>query len=281
MASTYESHLKFFAKLYTAVTVCVALFGLGIIGYQCFSWLHDGYWTELPLRKFISQSLSLHWGSARGLENIWTSLLNIPTGLTVLVIGICGLPWAIKMFVEADQRQAVQIQGWPEREGPKPIPLVLIPSEGVSASFESFPRRGNRPSPRPTPSLGSTQEALGREKWGKGSRRGEGTRSSVYENKDSLAPAFVEQIGSKYERAGLGRQELEAGLRDDTLGALWQRSWIDRDRVGKALELKRIVVAIDRAVSLGEDADKPGIAVAGIDGAGHGYVATSAHSSGP
>src|SRR4029077_3015893 len=62
----------------------------------------------------------------------------------------------------------------------------------------------------------------------------------------------------------LGRQELNAELLSDTPGALWQLDWLDRDRVTKAPELKRIVVAIDPAVSNNEGSDENGIIVAGL-----------------
>ena len=50
----------------------------------------------------------------------------------------------------------------------------------------------------------------------------------------------------------------------DNPGALWQPDWLDRDRVSKAPEFKRIVVAIDPAVSNNEGPDETGIIVAGV-----------------
>jgi predicted phage terminase large subunit-like protein len=58
-------------------------------------------------------------------------------------------------------------------------------------------------------------------------------------------------------------------------GALWQLDWLDRDRVARAPEqLRRIVVAIDPAVSTSEGADETGIIVAGVDAGKdkHGYI---------
>lgn len=98
------------------------------------------------------------------------------------------------------------------------------------------------------------------------------TRGSTYENAANLAPTFLKAIRDRYEGTRLGRQELEAELLFDTPGALWQLEWLDRDRVTKAPELRRIVVAIDPAVSSHEGSDETGIIVAGVDGAGHGYV---------
>jgi predicted phage terminase large subunit-like protein len=98
------------------------------------------------------------------------------------------------------------------------------------------------------------------------------TRGSTYDNRDNLAPAFLAQIVKRYEGTRLGRQELEAELLDDVPGALWTREMIERARLIAAPELRRIVVAIDPAMTSGEDADETGIIAAGIGFDGHGYV---------
>ena len=81
----------------------------------------------------------------------------------------------------------------------------------------------------------------------------------------NLAPGFFDQIIGKYEGTRLGRQELEAELLEDTPGALWSHSIIDAARQAAAPQLARIVVAIDPAVTSGEDADETGIIVVGKD----------------
>jgi phage terminase large subunit-like protein len=91
------------------------------------------------------------------------------------------------------------------------------------------------------------------------------TRGSTFENAANLAPSFIEAIKIRYGGTRLGRQELEAELPSDVPGALWQLDWLDRDRVARAPELKRIVVAIDPAVSNNEGSDQTGIIVAGVD----------------
>src|SRR6516162_3176080 len=91
-------------------------------------------------------------------------------------------------------------------------------------------------------------------------------------------PPFLAAIKARYEGTRLGRQELNAEVLSDTPGALWQRDWIDRDRVSVVPELRRVVVAIDPAASSGEGADETGIVVAGVAGNGHAYVL--AHMSG-
>lgn len=89
------------------------------------------------------------------------------------------------------------------------------------------------------------------------------TRGSTYENRANLAPAFLEKIVRKYEGTRLGRQELDAELLDDVPGALWKRADIDRRRVRQVPDLRRIVVAIDPAVTAQADSDETGIVVAG------------------
>lgn len=105
------------------------------------------------------------------------------------------------------------------------------------------------------------------------------TRGSTYDNAINLAPAFLDQIVAKYEGTRLGRQELEGALLDDVPGALWERGQIDKLRRPRPADLARIVVAIDPAMTSGEDADETGIVVAGTgncDCAGkperHGFV---------
>jgi len=99
------------------------------------------------------------------------------------------------------------------------------------------------------------------------------TRGSSYENRANLAPAFFGQIVKKYEGTRLGRQELEAELLEDTPGALWSHGIIDAARLPAApLEFIRVVVAVDPAVTSGEESDETGIIVVGKDKNGHGYV---------
>ena len=82
------------------------------------------------------------------------------------------------------------------------------------------------------------------------------TRGSSYENRTNLAPAFFDQIIRKYEGTRLGRQELEAELLEDTPGALWSHGLIEASRLRLAPVMTRVVVAIDPAVTSGEEADE-------------------------
>src|SRR5215831_10509147 len=98
------------------------------------------------------------------------------------------------------------------------------------------------------------------------------TRGSTYENRANLAPGFFDQIIGKYEGTRLGRPELNAELLEDTPGALWSHASIEASRLRLAPVMTRVVVAIDPAVTSGEEADETGIVVAGKDQNGHGYV---------
>jgi phage terminase large subunit-like protein len=100
------------------------------------------------------------------------------------------------------------------------------------------------------------------------------TRGSTYDNRANLAPSFFSQIVRRYEGTRLGRQELNAEILEDIEGALWTRDMIEASRRPKDFfpDLKRVVVAIDPAVSSGEDSDETGIIVAGVGYDDRGYV---------
>jgi predicted phage terminase large subunit-like protein len=98
------------------------------------------------------------------------------------------------------------------------------------------------------------------------------TRGSTFENAANLAQPFLDAIRARYEGTRLGRQELNAELLEDTPGALWKREWLDAGRIHTVPNLKRIVVAIDPAVSSSEGSDETGLVVAGIADDEQGYV---------
>jgi phage terminase large subunit-like protein len=101
------------------------------------------------------------------------------------------------------------------------------------------------------------------------------SRSSSYANRRHLAPTYISKIIQRYEGTRLGRQEIYAEVLDDVPGALWSQDLIETHRLpfGAALpDMARIVVAIDPAMTSGEDADETGIIVAAKDFQGHGYV---------
>lgn len=98
------------------------------------------------------------------------------------------------------------------------------------------------------------------------------TRGSTFDNAKNLAPSALADLRLRYEGTRLGRQELYGEIVDDVDGALWTRAMIDDSRVQDEPPLMRIVVAIDPAVTSGEDSDETGIVVAGISPDGHYYV---------
>lgn len=88
---------------------------------------------------------------------------------------------------------------------------------------------------------------------------------STYANRANLSDSWFESIISQYEGTRVGRQELYAEMLDDHPGALWSLAMIDASRVKAAPEeLRRIVVAIDPAVSTNENSCETGIIAAGI-----------------
>lgn len=100
------------------------------------------------------------------------------------------------------------------------------------------------------------------------------TTGSTYENVANLAPKFLARMLTKYEGTRLGRQELRAEVLEDVQGALWSRANIEQSRIRPAAlpSLVRVVVAIDPAMTSGDDADETGIVAAGLGADGHGYV---------
>ena len=102
------------------------------------------------------------------------------------------------------------------------------------------------------------------------------TKGTTYENRDNLAPSFYNTIIKKYEGTRLGRQELNAELLEDTPGALWTLETIDDSRISykefEDIELVRIAVAIDPAVSSKKTSNETGIVAAGVDANGEGYI---------
>jgi len=102
------------------------------------------------------------------------------------------------------------------------------------------------------------------------------TRGTSYENRNNLAPQFFDLMTKKYEGTRLGRQELMGELLVDVSGALWNFDQLDRLRCSQAVELQRIVVAIDPSGSGSEEADECGIVAAGVDDDGRAWVLADA-----
>lgn len=78
------------------------------------------------------------------------------------------------------------------------------------------------------------------------------THGTTYDNRANLAPAFYNKIIQKYEGTRLGRQELNAEIISDVVGALWTADLIDSGRVqAMPTDLIRVVVGVDPKVGSG------------------------------
>jgi phage terminase large subunit-like protein len=100
------------------------------------------------------------------------------------------------------------------------------------------------------------------------------TRGSTFDNSRNLSETALVELRARYEGTRTGRQELYGELLDAAEGALWNRQWIEdtRIRLDQLPPLYRIVVAIDPAVTSGEDSDETGIVTAGASADGQFYV---------
>lgn len=99
------------------------------------------------------------------------------------------------------------------------------------------------------------------------------TAGSTYDNAGNLSRVFMQEIVGRYEGTTIGQQEIYARLLDEAPGALWKREvMIEKLRRANAPPLKRVVVAIDPAVTATEDSSETGIVVAGLGEDDHGYV---------
>lgn len=102
------------------------------------------------------------------------------------------------------------------------------------------------------------------------------TRGTSYDNRRNLNDEWFADVIVPYEGTRLGRQEILAELLDDTPGALWTRALIEAARISLTSVrwdlLVRIVVAIDPAVTSGEESAETGIVVAGLARSGHVLV---------
>lgn len=97
--------------------------------------------------------------------------------------------------------------------------------------------------------------------------------TTYLDNVQNLSQSFIDQANRvkeenlhRYEHLFLGK------WLDDAEGLLWNRPILDRARITAKPELKRIVVAIDPAVTANMESDETGIIVAGKDSDGKGYV---------
>ncbi len=95
------------------------------------------------------------------------------------------------------------------------------------------------------------------------------TKGSIDDNRDNLSPAQLAEMHELYDGTRIGRQELMGEYLEDTPGALWR--W-DMIAVREMPSRKRVVVAVDPAVTNTADSDETGIVVCGKDNDGALYV---------
>lgn len=98
------------------------------------------------------------------------------------------------------------------------------------------------------------------------------TKGKTIENLANLSPTFRAMVVDRYKGTRLGRQELDAELIDDVVGALWSRRGIEDNRVTTLPTLKRVVVAIDPATTSKKTSNEHGIVTVGLGVDNHGYV---------
>jgi phage terminase large subunit-like protein len=101
------------------------------------------------------------------------------------------------------------------------------------------------------------------------------TSGSTFENSDNLAEASLKQLKEKYEGTRLGRQELYAEVLEDVEGSLWSRDMIESSMVRyneKLPDFKRVIVAVDPAVTANKNSDETGIVVCASDYKGKFYI---------
>ncbi len=103
-------------------------------------------------------------------------------------------------------------------------------------------------------------------------RKGDGvvvTTGSTFDNADNLSPTMLASLKRKYENTRMGRQELYAEILDEVPGALWNHELLDNNRMTREayskIDVGRIVVGVDPAVTASEGSDETGIVVASCD----------------
>ncbi len=100
------------------------------------------------------------------------------------------------------------------------------------------------------------------------------TRGSTYENEKNLSPKFIDFIKKKYDGTTLGQQEVMGEVVDMREQGMWSSKMLlsATKNPKSTVHFKRIVVAIDPALTSHCKSDETGIIVAGIDFSSNIYV---------
>lgn len=89
-------------------------------------------------------------------------------------------------------------------------------------------------------------------------------RGSTYDNAANLSDNFFTDVVAKYEGTRLGSQELEGVILLGVPAAIFQNDWFIRCDMDEVPDLVKMVVAIDPAVSEGDESSETGIVAAGL-----------------
>lgn len=100
------------------------------------------------------------------------------------------------------------------------------------------------------------------------------TKSSTLANRANLSEAAVGRMLERYTGTRIGRQEMNAELLEEMEGALWNREMIEKAQLKqRSLPMfKRIVVAIDPAISDKSTSNLTGIIAVALGYDNYGYV---------
>lgn len=98
------------------------------------------------------------------------------------------------------------------------------------------------------------------------------TTTASYRDNPYVADEVKDTLRRRYEGTRIGRQELEGEYLDESEFALWTPDLIEAYRVTTApVPFRRVVIAVDPAVTANEKSDETGIVVIGKADDGHGY----------
>ena len=101
------------------------------------------------------------------------------------------------------------------------------------------------------------------------------TRASTYENAENLSPDALEDFIRRYEGTNIGRQEIYAEILEN-VGSLFRAEFIEDNRIKqedvKKIDMKKVCIGFDPAVTSNPDSDLSGIVTVGQDHHGHYYV---------
>lgn len=97
------------------------------------------------------------------------------------------------------------------------------------------------------------------------------TRGSTFDNAANLAPEFLENLKKQFHGTKLEAQEIYARLLTETTGALWTRDIIEYEHPPNN-DWRRVLVAVDPAVTDYDTSDETGIVVIGLHSNQKAYV---------